>query len=96
MKKRKFKGYSRSSEPKKTKYSKIIISVRDLIKSGVIKAGTDVLKIDYSGRLFIASLTEEGIVKFKNPRDHRIHSFESLSSWSIFCKRLINPSRRGN
>ena len=79
------------TKKKKKKY-KIKYKIQKKIKLQNKKENK--LKI-IKGRNYFASLTESGSIEFQDPRDRTVRKFETLSSWSIFCKRIINPNRQG-
>lgn len=62
------------------------------MEEGILEAGEDVLTVEYKSQLTKGTLTEDGRIQCRiNGQDQ---TFESPSAFSIFLKRLINPSRK--
>ena len=68
------------------------ITLRLLMEEGILEAGEEVLTVEYKGQTTKGTLTEDGRIQCRiNGQDQ---TFESPSAFSIFLKRLINPSRK--
>mmetsp|Transcript_35675 Transcript_35675/g.77868 ORF Transcript_35675/g.77868 Transcript_35675/m.77868 type:complete len:534 (-) Transcript_35675:190-1791(-) len=61
-----------------------------LIEEGLLQPGTNVLFILYMNQTFVSSLDEEGYIVWEGQK------FGSPSAWSIFVKRLANPSKKAD
>eukprot|EP00884_Botryococcus_braunii_P019406 jgi/Botrbrau1/6149/Bobra.331_2s0039.1 len=71
------------------------ISLRVLIEEGELRPGNGVLSVEYKGFLTHADLAEDGrIVCVLEGKEAQV--FESPSAFSIFVKRLVNPSRKAD
>eukprot|EP00887_Chlorella_sp_A99_P005114 scaffold25.g5114.t1 len=70
------------------------INLRVLIDEGYLQPGSGVLSVEYKGSRAVGDLTEEGrIVAVINGQTI---TFESPSAFSIYLKRLVNPSRKAD
>lgn len=71
-----------------------IISLRHLIEDNVIEPGEDVLTVEYKGSTHVATLLPDGRIRCSvNGKDL---TFESPSAFSIYLKRLVNPTRKAD
>jgi len=61
-----------------------------LLREGLVESGDDKLYIQYLNQTFRASLSENGCIVYSG------QSFSSPSAWSIFVKRLANPSKKAD
>ncbi|XP_078344836.1 MPN domain-containing protein-like [Oculina patagonica] len=61
-----------------------------LLDDGVMEPGEKCLSIDYLGQKFVADLQPDGRIKW--PEANQV--FNSPSAWAIYCKRLVNPSKK--
>lgn len=61
-----------------------------LMDDGVIEPGEKCLSIDYLGQKFVADLQPDGRIKW--PEASQV--FNSPSAWAIYCKKLVNPSKK--
>lgn len=61
-----------------------------LLDDGVMEPGEKCLSIDYLGQKFVADLQPDGKIKW--PEANQV--FNSPSAWAIYCKRLVNPSKK--
>merc|ERR1711936_828465 len=66
------------------------LTLKLLLDNGLIEAGSGVMSIDYLGQTFKGDLLPNGQIKsqetglfFKNP-----------SAWAIYCKKIVNPSKK--
>lgn len=100
------------SKPKKVpKRSGGSSSLRTLIEEGFLLPAEDVLTLEYKGMTTNASLTVDGRIMWRRPAAQQwVHHFgaqpypgcdedqyfESPSAFSIFLKRLVNPSRKAD
>ena len=71
-----------------------IITLGKLIDESIIEPGEDVLSVEYKGSTHVATLLPDGrIMCSVNGKDL---TFESPSAFSIFLKRLVNPTRKAD
>lgn len=61
-----------------------------LLDDGVMEPGEKCLSIDYLGQKFVADLQPDGRIRW--PEADQV--FNSPSAWAIYCKRLVNPSKK--
>ncbi|XP_020623158.1 MPN domain-containing protein-like [Orbicella faveolata] len=61
-----------------------------LLDDGVMEPGEKCLSIDYLGQKFVADLQSDGRIRW--PEANQV--FNSPSAWAIYCKRLVNPSKK--
>ncbi|XP_053556086.1 MPN domain-containing protein [Bombina bombina] len=66
------------------------ITLRVLLKDGLIEAGQGVLSIHYLGRKFLGDLLEDGKIRWQENGQ----AFNSPSAWATHCKRLVNPAKK--
>lgn len=59
------------------------------IEKGVITPGNSCLKVHYKGIDFVGDLLSNGDVRDRVSQK----TFQSLTSWSMFCKRQITESK---
>ncbi|KAK9865967.1 hypothetical protein WJX84_011457 [Apatococcus fuscideae] len=70
------------------------ITLKLLMEEGILKAGEQVLTVEYKGQTTKGTLCEDGRIRCTiNGQDQ---TFESPSAFSIYLKRLINPSRKAD
>ncbi len=65
-------------------------SLVDLLAAGLIKSGAEKVFIVYQENTWIGELTADGAIKFQG------RNFASPSAWSIFAKRLSNPTKKAD
>ncbi|WPT12649.1 MPN domain-containing protein [Picochlorum sp. SENEW3] len=70
------------------------ISVKLLIDEGILAPGDGVLSVEYKGMVRTADLLEDGRIRVDIDGD--IMMFDSPSAFSIFIKRLVNPTRKAD
>ncbi|KAK9805105.1 hypothetical protein WJX73_008354 [Symbiochloris irregularis] len=70
------------------------ISLRLLIEEGLLTPGEGVLTSEYKGANMIANLNADGRISYTHKG--QLMTFESPSAFSIFFKRLVNPSRKAD
>ncbi|KAG1678189.1 hypothetical protein FOA52_016126 [Chlamydomonas sp. UWO 241] len=66
------------------------ITMRQLIASGFLEPGVQVVYVEYKGATTHGDLTEAGHIKCNGL------TFESPSAFSIYIKRLVNPTRKAD
>ncbi|XP_069597470.1 MPN domain-containing protein isoform X3 [Ranitomeya imitator] len=66
------------------------ITLRVLLKDGLIEPGQGVLSILYLGRKFIGDLLLDGKIIWQESGQ----AFNSPSAWATHCKRLVNPAKK--
>jgi proteasome lid subunit RPN8/RPN11 len=71
-----------------------IITLAHLIDDGIIEPGDDVLSVEYKGATHIAALLPDGRISCRIA-DNEL-TFESPSAFSIYLKRLVNPTRKAD
>merc|ERR1712029_1243128 len=66
------------------------ITLGVLIQDGIIEAGDGVMAVDYLGQTFKGDLLPNG--KIKSHETNLI--FNNPSAWAIYCKKIVNPSKK--
>ncbi|XP_062854908.1 MPN domain-containing protein [Trichomycterus rosablanca] len=66
------------------------ITLRVLLKDGLVEPGDAVLSIHYLGKDFIGDLLIDGKIRWVETGQ----IFNSPSAWATHCKRLINPAKK--
>ncbi|XP_063311999.1 MPN domain-containing protein isoform X3 [Pelobates fuscus] len=66
------------------------ITLRVLLKDGLIEAGQGVLSIHYLGKKFMGDLLVDGKIRWQENGQ----AFNSPSAWATHCKRLVNPAKK--
>ncbi|XP_053317738.1 MPN domain-containing protein [Spea bombifrons] len=66
------------------------ITLRVLMKDGLIEAGQGVLSIHYLGRKFQGDLLVDGKIRWQENGQ----AFNSPSAWATHCKKLVNPAKK--
>ncbi|XP_018423473.1 PREDICTED: MPN domain-containing protein [Nanorana parkeri] len=66
------------------------ITLRVLLKDGLIEPGLGVLSIHYLGRKFLGDLLADGKIIWQESGQ----AFNSPSAWATHCKRLVNPAKK--
>lgn len=61
-----------------------------LLEDGVMEPGEKCLSIDYLGQKFSADLLPDGRIRWSETNQF----FNSPSAWAIYCKKLVNPSKK--
>lgn len=61
-----------------------------LLEDGVMEPGEKCLSIDYLGQKFSADLLQDGRIRWSEANQ----VFNSPSAWAIYCKKLVNPSKK--
>ena len=77
----------RNSAPKRPAGS---ITLKCLIEAEIMQPGVKVLTLEYKGAVTRADLNREGQIRFNGA------CFESPSAFSIYVKRLVNPTRKAD
>lgn len=62
----------------------------DMIKWGYLESGEDVFQVEYQGKVTKGSLNEDGVIECEG------NSFDSVSRFSVYCKRKSNPKLSGD
>ena len=70
------------------------ISLKLLLDEGIVKAGDGVLSMEYKNVSHTADLLDDGKIRIN--MDGEIMVFDSPSAFSIYLKRLVNPSRKAD
>lgn len=78
---------ARSSAPKRPAGA---MTLKCLLDAGIIQPGARILTLEYKGAVTRADLNSEGQIKFNGV------TFESPSAFSIYVKRLSNPTRKAD
>lgn len=66
------------------------ITLRVLLKDGLVEPGDGVLAIHYLGKNFIGDLLNDGKIRWVETGQ----IFNSPSAWATHCKRLVNPAKK--
>ncbi|XP_074834740.1 MPN domain-containing protein isoform X3 [Carettochelys insculpta] len=66
------------------------ITLRVLLKDGLIKPGEGVLSIYYLGKKFLGDLLPDGKITWQETGQ----VFNSPSAWATYCKKLVNPAKK--
>ncbi|EDO44817.1 predicted protein, partial [Nematostella vectensis] len=66
------------------------VTLAMLMEDGIMQPGEKLLSIDYLGQKFQADLLPDGKIKW--PEANKV--FNSPSAWAIYCKKLVNPSKK--
>lgn len=70
------------------------ITLKLLIDEGLISPGKRVLSVEYKSSVHVADLTDDGKIEVDVNGRHLV--FDSPSAFSIYLKRLSNPSRKAD
>uniref|UniRef100_A0A8C3SG22 MPN domain containing n=1 Tax=Chelydra serpentina TaxID=8475 RepID=A0A8C3SG22_CHESE len=66
------------------------ITLRVLLKDGLIEPGEGVLSIYYLGKKFLGDLLPDGKITWQETGQ----IFNSPSAWATYCKKLVNPAKK--
>uniref|UniRef100_K7G9V7 MPN domain containing n=1 Tax=Pelodiscus sinensis TaxID=13735 RepID=K7G9V7_PELSI len=66
------------------------ITLRVLLKDGLIEPGEGVLSIYYIGKKFLGDLLPDGKITWQETGQ----VFNSPSAWATYCKKLVNPAKK--
>ncbi|XP_042749895.1 MPN domain-containing protein [Lagopus leucura] len=66
------------------------ITLRVLLRDGLLEAGRGVLSIYYLGKKFVGDLGADGAITWQETGQ----VFGSPSAWATHCKRLVNPAKK--
>uniref|UniRef100_A0A671USP0 MPN domain-containing protein n=1 Tax=Sparus aurata TaxID=8175 RepID=A0A671USP0_SPAAU len=66
------------------------ITLRVLLKDGLVEPGDGALAIHYLGKNFIGDLLNDGKIRWVETGQ----IFNSPSAWATHCKRLVNPAKK--
>uniref|UniRef100_A0AAY4CVA5 MPN domain-containing protein n=1 Tax=Denticeps clupeoides TaxID=299321 RepID=A0AAY4CVA5_9TELE len=66
------------------------ITLRVLLKDGLVEPGDGVLSIHYLGKKFVGDLLCDGKIRWVETGQ----IFNSPSAWATHCKRLVNPAKK--
>ncbi|XP_053481944.1 MPN domain-containing protein isoform X2 [Ictalurus furcatus] len=66
------------------------ITLRVLLKDGLVEPGDAVLSIHYLGKNFVGDLLTDGKIRWVETGQ----VFNSPSAWATHCKRLVNPAKK--
>uniref|UniRef100_A0AAX7TKY1 MPN domain-containing protein n=1 Tax=Astatotilapia calliptera TaxID=8154 RepID=A0AAX7TKY1_ASTCA len=66
------------------------ITLRVLLKDGLVEPGDGVLAIHYLGKNFVGDLLTDGKIRWVETGQ----IFNSPSAWATHCKRLVNPAKK--
>ncbi|WZN66583.1 MPN domain-containing protein [Chloropicon roscoffensis] len=91
-------GYREEVDLSTTKYrllrgrrpSSMGLTLRDLIKEGLMEPGQGVLRVEYMGHVFLGDLMPSGSICYEG------ELWETPSSWSKHVKRSVVPSYKSN
>jgi len=70
------------------------ITLGHLIDEGLLQPGIGVLSVEYKGMTQVADLTDDGVIRCVIGGNEM--NFDSPSAFSIYLKRLVNPSRKAD
>jgi hypothetical protein len=70
------------------------ISIKVLLEEGILMPGKGVLSMDYKGDSHVADLLPDGRISVDVAGKTMV--FESPSAFSIYLKRLVNPTRKAD
>lgn len=66
------------------------ITLRVLLRDGLLEPGCGVLSIYYLGKKFVGDLGADGAITWQETGQ----VFGSPSAWATHCKRLVNPAKK--
>ncbi|XP_066061817.1 MPN domain-containing protein isoform X1 [Chamaea fasciata] len=66
------------------------ITLRVLLRDGLLEPGRGVLSIYYLGKKFVGDLGSDGTITWQETGQ----VFNSPSAWATHCKRLVNPAKK--
>ncbi|NWW36172.1 MPND protein, partial [Panurus biarmicus] len=66
------------------------ITLRVLLRDGLLEPGRGVLSIYYLGKKFVGDLGSDGTIAWQETGQ----VFNSPSAWATHCKRLVNPAKK--
>ncbi|NXH10608.1 MPND protein, partial [Bucco capensis] len=66
------------------------ITLRVLLRDGLLEPGQGVLSIYYLGKKFVGDLEADGTITWQETGQ----VFNSPSAWATHCKRLVNPAKK--
>uniref|UniRef100_A0A8C2FJG6 MPN domain-containing protein n=1 Tax=Cyprinus carpio TaxID=7962 RepID=A0A8C2FJG6_CYPCA len=66
------------------------ITLRVLLKDGLVEPGDGILSIHYLGKTFVGDLLNDGKIRWVETGQ----IFNSPSAWATHCKRLVNPAKK--
>ncbi|NXI42218.1 MPND protein, partial [Galbula dea] len=66
------------------------ITLRVLLRDGLLEPGRGVLSIYYLGKKFVGDLGADGTITWQETGQ----VFNSPSAWATHCKRLVNPAKK--
>ncbi|NXD04730.1 MPND protein, partial [Certhia familiaris] len=66
------------------------ITLRVLLRDGLLEPGRGVLSIYYLGKKFVGDLDSDGTITWQETGQ----VFNSPSAWATHCKRLVNPAKK--
>ncbi|NXN85775.1 MPND protein, partial [Bombycilla garrulus] len=66
------------------------ITLRVLLRDGLLEPGRGVLSIYYLGKKFVGDLGPDGTITWQETGQ----VFNSPSAWATHCKRLVNPAKK--
>ncbi|WZN65094.1 MPN domain-containing protein [Chloropicon roscoffensis] len=75
---------------KGTRPARMGLTLRDLMKEGLMEPGQGVLRVEYKGHVFFGDLAPSGSICYEG------ELFESPTSWSEHVKRSVVPRLKGN
>jgi len=83
----------------------LVVKIKDLIESGLLTPGEDIVSVIYKGTTYFASLDSSGTILFQGIYSTVIwidefdvlgSSFNSPTAFSIHVKRILSPEKRGD
>uniref|UniRef100_A0A3P9LSV8 MPN domain-containing protein n=1 Tax=Oryzias latipes TaxID=8090 RepID=A0A3P9LSV8_ORYLA len=83
-------GDLRSSSGRGSLLTRRGITLRVLLKDGLVEPGDGVLGIHYLGKNFVGDLLNDGKIRWVETGQ----IFNSPSAWATHCKRLVNPAKK--
>lgn len=81
-------------KPRRTVGRGGLITLKLLIEEGLVEPGEDVLSVEYRGVTYLATLETTGRIVCTVEGERQ--TFESPSAFSVFVKRLLNPTRKAD
>uniref|UniRef100_A0A8C3X1I0 MPN domain containing n=1 Tax=Catagonus wagneri TaxID=51154 RepID=A0A8C3X1I0_9CETA len=71
-------------------FTRRAVTLRVLLKDGLLEPGAGVLSIYYLGKKFVGDLQPDGRIVWQETGQ----VFNSPSAWATHCKKLVNPAKK--
>uniref|UniRef100_A0A8D1SW06 MPN domain-containing protein n=1 Tax=Sus scrofa TaxID=9823 RepID=A0A8D1SW06_PIG len=71
-------------------FTRRAVTLRVLLKDGLLEPGSGVLSIYYLGKKFVGDLQPDGRIVWQETGQ----VFNSPSAWATHCKKLVNPAKK--